>query len=98
MQVGWLRLLPHALANGRRQRPLARGEKAGLPFAIPAIEQKQLIAGFEPEHILQVVRLAAVERDLPPAGERSIEIDARGAEIVIRHKLTIEPIVTDGPV
>ena len=47
---------------------------------------------------MQVVGLAAVERDLPPAGQRGIEIDARGTEIVVRHGLGMEPIVTGGPV
>src|SRR5450756_896627 len=98
MQVGRARLLPHALANNVRQRPPAGAGEPGLPFAVAAIEQQQCILVLEPEHVKQVIRLGAVERNRKPFSQRGIEIDARGAEIVVRHALITAAAASQGPV
>ena len=61
MQVGRPRLLAPALADDRRQRPLAGAGEPGLPFAVAAVEQEQLIPVLEPQHVKQIIRLGAVE-------------------------------------
>ena len=85
MQVARPRLLAHALADQRGQRPLAGAGEPRLPFAVAAVEQQQGIAALEPQHVEQVIGLVAVERNLAAAGQRGIEVDAGGAEIVGWH-------------
>jgi len=46
----------------------------------------------EPEHVKQVIHLGAVERNRLPFSQRGIEIDARGAEIVVRHAVRVKAL------
>ena len=96
MQVERPRLLPDALPDFGRQRPLAGPGELGLPFAVAAVEQQQRVPSAEPEHVEQVIGLLAVERNLVAAGERRIEVNAGGAEIVVRHGVNRRNVASKG--
>ncbi len=85
MQIVGLRLRAGARADpdGRRFPALAR--QFGLPFAVAAVEQQHPVATLEPQHVDQIVGPVAVEGEFLALGERRLEIQAGGAEIVARH-------------
>ena len=60
--------------------------------AVAAVEQQQGIPAFEAEHIAQVIGLFAFEGHLAAAGQRRIEVNAGGTEIVSRHEVVSSQI------
>jgi hypothetical protein len=85
MQVEGVGLGPGAGADGEGEVAFPGAREHSLPFAVTAVESQHGIAGFQPQHVAEVVCLRGVERDGRPLVERGVEIETRGAEIVARH-------------
>ena len=83
MQIAGRGLRPGAVDNA--QRHLARAAfKRGAPFAVAAVEDQNLLSVLEPQHPPEVMRLTAIKRDDGSVVKRRIDIEPRGAEIVIK--------------
>jgi hypothetical protein len=61
--------------------------KARAPFALAAVEDEDAVAGLQPQHVLEIVRLRVIEREPRAGGKRGVDKEARRAEIVARHKV-----------
>ena len=86
VQIARRRLRPRLLADVERGGALAGVGEARAPLAVAAVEEEHAVAGFEPHDVLQIVRLRSVERQPRAGGERGVDIEARRAEIVARHR------------
>ncbi len=86
MQIERRRLRARLLADVERGGSLAAVGQRRAPFAVAAVEHQHAVAGFQPHHVFQVVRLRSIERQPRAGGERGVDIEARQAEIVARHR------------
>ena len=89
MQVRGSGLRPGLGGHGEHDRALAGFGDMGLPLSIPAVEEKDPLPGFKPQHMGQVMPLRPVKRDRRPCRKRSFEVKAQAFEVVRRHLLPI---------
>ena len=85
MKVRGCGLLARALENAERGAFLARGRELRPPFALAPVEHQHVAARLEAQHVDEIVRLLALERNLAAGGECGVHKKSRGAEIVTRH-------------
>ena len=64
VQVRRRGLLPRLGADGERRGALCPFERRA-PLAVPAVENEDPVAGLQAQHMAEIVRLGAVERDRP---------------------------------
>jgi hypothetical protein len=53
--------------------PITDGAELGVPLAVLAIENEELLAFVEPKHIAEIVHMVRVELDLAPALKRRLD-------------------------
>ena len=82
VQMAGRGLLPGAFDDMERRFLLARGNKLGAPFPIAPVEQENARACLQPQDIDQIVRLSRLQRHGYPFGQRSLDEQPRGTEIV----------------
>src|SRR5258706_16085393 len=70
--------------NGEAVRPFAASNRS-LPFAIASIEHENRLAGGKPQHVAEIIALAALERDRFARRKCGIDKQPRFAKIVLRH-------------
>ncbi len=85
MQVGRLGLRPSPLADGQHG-PLAARQQRRPPFALAAVEHQHAVAGLEPEHVAEIMRLGRVERELSAGFERALNVQTGTAKVVTGHR------------
>src|SRR6202043_402119 len=68
-EIALARLRPALLGERYRAPALADAVDAPEPFAVAAVEQRHRVAGRQPQHRLDVVRLRWIEPDRHSAGE-----------------------------
>ena len=84
MQVPRRRLWPRLRADAQARGSLGGLERA-TPLPVPAVENKDAVAIPQAEHVAEIVRLGALERDRCPAVERRVDEKPGTAEIVAGH-------------
>ena len=78
--------LARADIDPKRAAALAGRRDRGAPFAVAAVERQHGVALPEPQHVEQVVGAVAVERHLGARRQRPVDMKARRAEVVARHR------------
>ena len=86
VQIERAALGPGAGTDGQRKAAFSRTREHPLPFAVTTVENQHRIAGFQPQHVAEIVCLRGVERDGRPVVERHPQVEARRAEIVTGHE------------
>jgi len=81
------RLRPRLIADRERAAALAHRRDLGPPFAVAAVEQKHGVAGRQAQHVEEIIGAVAVERHFRPGGKPLVDVKARRAEIVVRHRV-----------
>src|SRR5690606_29670122 len=64
-----------AFAHRQRAPALAEAVDAGLPLAVAPIEQRDRRAGFEAQHVAQIVSTRVVEAERAAGGEIVLDIE-----------------------
>ena len=86
MQVAGRGLLARAFGQPQREGLLARLGQFRAPFPVPPIEHQHGHARLHAQHIDEVVRLVALERNHRAGGKRHLDKQPDGTEIVARHR------------
>ena len=84
-EIGRRCLLPHALHGDQFAALASLGPDLRAPLPVASVEHQHDFAGAQAQDVQEIVRLATVERQTRPGGERRIEEETGCLEIVSGH-------------
>ena len=83
-EIGQAILLPGLGNNRQAVGPLAPRDN-GLPFAVASVEGQDRLARGEPQHVAEIIALAALEGDGLALCQRGLDEQPGAAKIELRH-------------
>lgn len=81
-QMDWLRLRTHELAGAKLTGPLGGGDNLAFPFAVAAIEDEDVVARLQAQHVDKVVGLLRLAGDRRITGKVRIDKQALRRKVV----------------